>query len=70
MKNLACLRGEVLGRAAERAGRVAVVDVLLAQPEVCNLDVTVVVEQEVLQLQMLFYFKFIKTKMPTQLSHL
>ena len=45
------LGGEVLGRAAERARCVAVMDILLAQPEIGNLDVTIVVKQEVLQLK-------------------
>ena len=45
------LGGEVLGRAAERSRCVAVVNILLAQPEVGDLDVTIVVKQEVLQLE-------------------
>ena len=45
------LGGEVLGRAAERSRCVAVMDILLAQPKIGNLDVTIVVEQEVLQLK-------------------
>ena len=45
------LGGEVLGRAAERSRCVAVVNILLAQPEIGDLDVTIVVKQEVLQLK-------------------
>ena len=47
----AYLRRQVLGRAAEGPGGVAVTHVLFAQPEVGDLDVTVRVEQQVLQLE-------------------
>ena len=42
---------EVLGRAAERSRCVAVMNILLAQPEIGDLYVTIVVKQEVLQLK-------------------
>lgn len=44
-------RREELGRAAERAGPVAVAHALLAEPEISDLDVTLRVEQEVVELQ-------------------
>ena len=44
-------RREVLGRSAESLGRVPEVDVLLAEAEVRDLDVPVLVEKKVLQLK-------------------
>ena len=47
----AYLRRQVLWRAAEGPGGAALTHVLFAQPEVGDLDVTVRVEQKVLQLE-------------------
>ena len=50
MEACADLWCEVLGCAAECLGGVAPLDVLLAEPEVGYLDMTVLVQQQVLQL--------------------
>lgn len=45
------LRGEVLGSTAKGLGRVPKLHVFLAQPEVGNLYVTVVIEEQVFKLK-------------------
>jgi len=46
-----CLGRHVVGRPAERAGTAVVADVLLTHPEVGHFDVSVTVQQHVVQLQ-------------------
>ena len=53
---------QVLRRPAECLGGFTPLDVLLAEAKVCDLDVAVLVQQEVLELK-IFILKFLKTKM-------